>query len=182
MGDLPGAYNLPDAERARMLARLALAWDGQWFLKVYEEAGWETAARLNAQVRQAFGRIEMLMLLRALGKRQADDPADAALLLAAYFDQVLAAGFRGQFRAEGDSVHVTVTECAALDGSRRAGLERTDQACVACAGLLRVYFETLLRGCTAEVHTVAQMGSGAECCQYVVQLGAGRGAWAGEQE
>jgi hypothetical protein len=123
----------------------------------------------------------MLMLLRALGKRQADDPADAALLLKAYFDQVLAAGFEGEFRAEDDTVYVEVTTCAALDGSRRAGLERTDQACVGCAGLLRVYFETLLRGCAAEVHAVAQMGSGAECCRYVVRLGTGQGTWAGEE-
>jgi hypothetical protein len=27
-----------------MLALLAMAWDGQWFLKVYDEYGWEAAA------------------------------------------------------------------------------------------------------------------------------------------
>jgi hypothetical protein len=50
-------YAIPPEKQARMLALLAMAWDGQWFLKVYEEYGWDAAAQLNARVRAAFGRI-----------------------------------------------------------------------------------------------------------------------------
>lgn len=147
-----------------------MAWDGQWFLKVYEEYGWETAAQLNARVRKAFGRIEMLLLLRTLGKRRAEDLEDVARVLQTYFEEVLTAGFSAEFWAEGDTVHFSVTECAALAGSKRAGLERHDQACLDCSGLVRVYLETLLPGHTAEVETVGQMGYGAERCQYVVRV------------
>ena len=121
-----------------------MAWDGQWFLKVYDECGWEVAARLNARVRAAFGRIEMRRMLRALGKRAADDLEDAARIIRTYFREVLAAGFDAEFSVERERIGVTVTRCAALSGSRRAGLERHDQACVACLGLWQTYVEVLL--------------------------------------
>jgi hypothetical protein len=163
-------YTLSDAEKARLLGRLALAWDGQWFLKAYEECGWEIAARLNARVRRAFGRIEMAFLLRALGKRRAENVADAARVLQTYYGGVLAEGFRGEFQVEESAVYVTVTECAALAGSKRAGLDRHDQACIGCPELFRAYFEKLLPGHDVEVETLGQMGYGAERCRYVVRV------------
>ena len=36
-------YAVSPEKKARMLALLAMAWDGQWFLKVYDEYGWEAA-------------------------------------------------------------------------------------------------------------------------------------------
>ncbi|MBX6378103.1 MAG: hypothetical protein IRY95_06080, partial [Clostridia bacterium] len=44
-------YDIPAEERARLFAHLALAWDGQWFLKVAYEFGVEASVRLNARVR-----------------------------------------------------------------------------------------------------------------------------------
>jgi hypothetical protein len=35
-------YAIPPEKQARMLALLAMAWDGQWFLKVYDEYGMRT--------------------------------------------------------------------------------------------------------------------------------------------
>lgn len=168
--DSMNLYSLSKAEQAALLARLALAWDGQWFLKAYEEYGWEGAARLNTRVRHAFGRIEMRLLLRALGKRQADDLGDAARVLQTYYGQVLAEGFAGEFQVARDRVHIWVTACAALAGARRAGLERHDQACLGCPELFRVYFETLLPGQTAEVEVMEQMGYGAGRCRYAVRM------------
>jgi hypothetical protein len=152
------------------MSRLAMAWDGQWFLKVYEEFDWETAARLNIRVRHAFARIEMLLTLRALDKTRATDLKDATRILQTYYDQLLSSGFQGEFRLEGDAAHITVSECAALTGSRRAQLERQDQACLTCTELFRVYYETLLRGYSAQVTTLAQMGDGAEQCLFQVRV------------
>jgi hypothetical protein len=163
-------YNLSERDRADLMARLAMAWDGQWFLKVYEEYGWDTAALINARVRQAFGRIEMLLLMRILGKQRAKDLQDAVHLLQVYYNQVFTAGFSGQFKVVGDTVHISVTECAAMAGAQRAGLERSDQACIACSGLFQVFFETLLRGQRVDVETLEQMGCGAEQCNSVVRV------------
>jgi hypothetical protein len=165
------SYRIADAARADLLARLALAWDGQWFLKLYEECGWETAVRVNTRVRHAFGRIEIRLLLRVLGKRRADDLQDAARVLRTYYEEVLTAGFDGEFRVEGNALHISVSECAALAGSKRAGLERHDQACVGCPELFQVYFETLLPDHGAEIKVLEQMGYGAGRCRYVVRTG-----------
>ena len=156
-------------KRARTLALLAMAWDGPWFLKVREEYGWEAATRLNAQVRAAFGRIEMRAMLRALGQRAADDLADAAQIINTYFREVLAAGFDAQFTVAEERVEIIVTRCAALSGSKRAGLERYDQACIACQSLWPVYLETLLPGTPVGVEIKERMGCGASQCRIVIQ-------------
>jgi hypothetical protein len=169
-------YAVSPEKRARMLALLAMAWDGQWFLKVYDEYGWEAAARLNARVRAAFGRIEMRRMLRALGKRAADDLEDAVQIIMAYFRDVLAAGFDAEFTSEGDRAEITVTRCAALTGAKRArtrmpGLERHDQACIACQGLWHAYFDVLLPDTPAEVGMREHMGCGAPRCTIVIRAG-----------
>jgi hypothetical protein len=164
-------YKVPPEKKARMLALLAMAWDGQWFLKVHDEYGWEAAARLNAQVRSAFGRIEMRRMLRALGKPTADDLEDATQIIRAYFQEVLAAGFDAEFASAGDRVEVIVTRCAALSGAKRAGLERHDQPCIACQGLWQAYLGVLLPDTTVEVELREQMGRGAPRCHVVIRAG-----------
>jgi hypothetical protein len=161
-------YTIPPEKKVRMLALLAMAWDGQWFLKVCDEYGWEAATKLNAQVRSAFGRIEMRRMLRALGKRSADDLADGAKIIRTYFQEVLAAGFDAEFVIKDSQVEVTVTRCAALLGSKRAGLERHDQSCVACPGLWHAYLEILLPDTPIEVEMGEQMGYGASSCHVTI--------------
>jgi hypothetical protein len=78
-------YEIPPEARAQVMAGLALAWDGQWFLKVYDKSGWDAAAELNVRTRSAFGRIEMRTTLQALGKEKADDLQDALAVWHAYF-------------------------------------------------------------------------------------------------
>ncbi len=191
-------YAISAEDKARMLALLAMAWDGQWFLKTYDEYGWEAATRLNARVRAAFGRIEMRRMLRALHKRTADDLEDAARIIQLYFQEVLAAGFDAEFAFEGKQadvadegadvdvrdvfqagrtpepafhlMEVTVTRCAALAGARRAGLERHDQACVACRRLWHAYLEVLLPDTAVDVEVVKQMGYGASMCRFVIRV------------
>jgi hypothetical protein len=161
-------YVIPPEKRARMLALLTMAWDGQWFLKVCDEFGWEAAARLNAKVRAAFGRIEMRRMLRALDKQSADGLEDAVRIILAYFQEVLAAGFDATFTFEDNRVEIAVTRCAAHLGSKRAGLEREDQSCVACPGLWHAYFEVLLPEIPVEVEMKQQMGYGAPKCHIVI--------------
>jgi len=166
-------YEIPPDVKARLLALLAMAWDGQWFLKVYDEYGWEAAVRLNARVRAAFGRIEMRRMLRALGKPVADGLEDAAQIIHLYFREVLAAGFDAEIAVNDDHrVEIFVTRCAALSGSRRANLERHDQSCIACQGLWEAYFEVLLPDTPVEVSIEEKMGCGAPRCHVrVLSLG-----------
>jgi hypothetical protein len=161
-------YTISPQKRARMLALLAMAWDGQWFLKVHDAYGWTAAAELNARVRAAFGRIEMRRMLRALGKEAADDFEDAARIIQTYFHEVLAAGFEAEFAVTSDRMEITVTRCAAHLGSQWAGLERHDQSCLACPELWQVYCEVLLPDTPIEVEVRECMGHDAPRCLFVI--------------
>ena len=167
----PLPYTLSDAEQAKMLRRLMLYWDGQWFLKSVEAFGLEAAIRLNAEVRAAFGRIEMRMLLKTVGKPRADDLTDALRLLDTYADTFLGGGIRSEFVSQGDNrAEVIVRRCAAYEGAKRAALPRQDQACVACEGLWNVWLETLLPGVRVQVQYPLRLGMGDPQCLFQIQI------------
>lgn len=163
-------YPLETSDLIYVLPRLMLAWDGQWFLKVHDEFDWETAARLNARVRAAFGRIEMRMMLQALGKHYANNLADAVHVFRTYIQRVFAAGFVGDFQVKGDRLDAYVTTCAAWEGAKRAALERTDQACIACETVWLAWFKTLMPNRKIDLSIQARMGYGDPRCHFVLQF------------
>ncbi len=162
------SYEIPAEVRAQVMAGLALAWDGQWFLKVNDKVGWDTAAELNVRTRNAFGRIEMRSTLLALGKKKADDLADALEIWQAYFRMFGAdrGAFVGDFTIEGDTLTVTVRKCAAWEGAKRARLEKDVQACLTCDHLWKSWFGTLLPDCDVSQQVIARMGFGDPQCQF----------------
>jgi hypothetical protein len=162
-------YTLSDAEQAQMLRKLMLYWDGQWFLKTVENYGLEAAIDLNAQVRTSFGHIEMRMLLKTLGKPQADDLADAIRLLDTYAQAFMGGTLRAEFvTLEPDHAEVTIRRCAAYEGAKRAALPRQDQACVACESVWNAWLETLLPGAQVAVQYPRRMGKGDRICHFVI--------------
>lgn len=164
-------YTLPDADQARMLRKLMLYWDGQWFLKTVEAFGLDAAIELNARVRHAFGRIEMRTTLKALGKSQADDLADAMRILETYAQVFMNKRLRAEFVTQDDDhAEVVIRRCAAYEGAKRAALPRQDQACIACEGLWNVWLETLLPGASVSVQYPSRLGKGDLLCRFIVKL------------
>lgn len=172
MSDLPGApYPLSEGQQVQMLRKLMLYWDGQWFLKAAEAFGLEPAIDLNARVRASFGRIEMRLLLKAVGKSQADDLADALRLLQTYAETFMGSALRSEFRLlDPGHAEITVQRCAAYEGAKRAALARQDQACVACETLWDAWLEALLPGCAIEVRYPQRQGKGDPNCRFVIEL------------
>lgn len=165
------AYELSDADQVRMLRKLLLYWDGQWFLKTVEEFGLEAAIRMNARVRAAFGRIEMRLLLRTIGKNRANDLPDAMHLIDAYAHAFLGDTLRVQYElVSQDTVEIRVHRCAAYEGAKAANLERVDQACIACETLWNAWFETLLPKHVVEVQYPMRMGKGAPHCHFIIRV------------
>jgi hypothetical protein len=167
----PGSpvYHLSDAERVKLLRKLMLYWDGQWFLKTVETYGLEAAIALNARVRASFGRIEMRSLLKLLSKSQADDLADAVRLLDTYGEAFMGGTLRAEFVAlDSRQAEIVVRRCAAYEGAKRAGLPRQDQACVACENLWNAWLETLLPGHEIEVQYPLRQGKGDAYCQFLI--------------
>ena len=165
------SYPLSPTEQARMLGKLMLYWDGQWFLKTAEVIGLEEAIALNARVRASFGRIEMRTLLKTLGKRQADDLPDAMRLLRTYAETFMGDRLRAEYLLLDDQrAEIVVRRCAAYEGAKRAALPRTDQACVACETLWGAWLEVLLPDTAVDVQYPEQMGKGDPRCRFVIQV------------
>lgn len=165
-------YLLSEAQQVQMLRKLMLYWDGQWFLKTAAALGLEAAIDLNAQVRAAFGRIEMRLLLRAVGKTQADDLADAVRLLQTYAQTFMGGALRSEFAVLGPGrAEITVQRCAAYEGAKRAALSRQDQACVACETLWEAWLGVLLPDFRVKVHYPQRQGLGDPVCHFVLEAG-----------
>jgi predicted ArsR family transcriptional regulator len=166
-------YELSDKTRVNMLRKLALYWDGQWFLKTVDEFGLEAAVKMNARVRTAFGRIEMRTLLKAVKKQRADDLTDAMRLIETYSEVLMGNRLRARFStlAE-DRAEVLVYRCAAYEGAKLAGLERVDQACVACETLWKAWLERLLPDVPLEVQYPMRQGKGDAHCRFIIVIGA----------
>jgi hypothetical protein len=158
-----------DAEQAaRMLGRLMLSWDGQWFLKVAQSCGLEKAVELNARVRESFGRIEMRELMRAEGVESVRDLAHAVSLLKDYQRVFLGEGMLADPVIEGKCVRVGVTRCRPQEGAGKAGL-RPDTPCVACERLWNTWLESLLPGTQWETEIRSSLGRGAPACEIWVR-------------
>jgi hypothetical protein len=171
---MPSLYPLSDEVKVDMLRKMVLFWDGQWFLKTVDEFGLEAAIRLNAKVRTAFGRIEMRILLRALGKRRADDLADAIRLVDTYGEVLMGGALRADFQTVApDRAEVLIYRCAAYAGAKMARLERVDQACVACETLWDAWFEVLLPDTPVTVRYPMRQGKGDPHCHFIITLPSG---------
>jgi hypothetical protein len=165
------SYPVSAAQQVKMLRKLLLYWDGQWFLKVVDTCGLDAAVDLNARVRAAFGRIEMRTLLKTLGMNQAHDLSDAMRLLETYAEIFMGGTLRAEFTAvDADHAEVIVRRCAAYEGAKRAGLPRSDQACVACENLWSAWLETLLPNAEASVRYPQRQGMGDRHCRFVIQV------------
>jgi len=167
MSAQPELYTFPPEIRSALLTRLLMAWDGQWYLKAYERCGWDIATELNALVRADYGRIEMRSVLRALGKRRADDLTDAVRVLRSYY-QLYGDVFEAQYHVSAAEITATISRCAALEGSKRARLERYDQACIACETLWLAWFRALLPGRQFTLEIKGRMGYNAPHCHFVI--------------
>ncbi|MGD9315841.1 MAG: SH3 domain-containing protein, partial [Anaerolineae bacterium] len=164
-------YLISIGDQARMLRKLMLYWDGQWFLNTAETFGLEPAIDLNARVRASFGRIEMRQLLKTLGKSEADDLADALHLLETYARAFMGTRLRAEFFFQGPNrAEIIVRRCAAYEGAKRAALPRADQACIACETLWDAWLETLMPDRQVEIRYPTRQGKGDSICQFQIRL------------
>lgn len=159
-------------QAARMLGRLMLSWDGQWFLKVAEACGLDKAVELNARVRASFAKIEMRELMRAEGVEAVRDLHHAVELLMDYQRVFLGEGMAAEPIVEGGTVRVGVTRCRPQEGAGKAGL-RPDTPCIACQRLWNTWLESLLPGTRWETEIRSSLGRGASACEIWVREVAG---------
>jgi len=162
-------YDIPEANKVRMLRKLALYWDGQWFLQSVQKFGLEEAIELNALVRTAFGRIEMRTMLKAVGKKEADDLPDALRMIATHADLLLGPGVKADYQMGDDMARIVVRRCAVFEGAKRANLPRQDQACVTCETLWEAWIQLLLPEDDLTVQYPMRQGKGDPVCEFIIE-------------
>ncbi|NOY77072.1 MAG: L-2-amino-thiazoline-4-carboxylic acid hydrolase, partial [Calditrichaeota bacterium] len=129
-------FEIPCEEKIKMLSRLLLAWDGQWFLKTVQEIGLEKAVEQNARVRTSFAKIEMREMLKRLGLKKAKDLPQAVAIIQKYSELFGGNRIQAEWELRGETeATLRVHRCPALEGAKKAGLARVDQPCVACERL-----------------------------------------------
>ncbi len=162
-------YFVPPEIKLKSLRRLLLAWDGQWFLKIYLENGINKAIELNRKVRASFGKIEMKTILKFLGKKEADDFLDALKIILTYSEIFFGEGLKEEHCFRNGSAEVKIYRCPAFEGVKKAGLERIDQACIACESLWKTWIKTLLPKSNVEVEFIKRKGFGDALCQIILK-------------
>jgi hypothetical protein len=162
-------YHIPEATKVRMLRKLALYWDGQWFLQSVQKFSLEEAVELNVLVRTAFGRIEMRTMLKAVGKKEADDLPDAVRMIATHADLLLGRGIKADYQTGADMSRILVRRCAVFEGAKRANLPRQDQACVTCETLWDAWLQVLLPEDNVSVQYPKRQGKGDPVCEFIIE-------------
>jgi len=158
---------LSEEEARRLLGRLMLAWDGQWFLKVAEACGLPKAVELNARVRASFGRIEIREYLKALQRPPVASVEEAVQLLDGYNRIFLGEGMAAQWTVRERGVEVRVTRCFPQEGAAKAGL-RPDTPCIACQRVWASWLEIILPGTSWTTEVREAMGRGARACHILL--------------
>ncbi|MGA9751129.1 MAG: hypothetical protein WBS54_05040 [Acidobacteriota bacterium] len=159
---------LSEEKARRLLGRLMLAWDGQWFLKVAEACGLPKAVELNARVRASFGRIEIREYLKALDRPPAASVEEAVQLLDGYNRIFLGEGMAAQWSVRETGLEVRVTRCFPQEGAAKAGL-RPDTPCIACQRVWASWLEIILPGTTWTTEVREAMGRGARSCLILLR-------------
>ena len=168
--EMDSIFNIPCEDTIKMLSKLLLAWDGQWFLKTVQEMGLEKAVEQNARVRTSFAKIEMREMLKILRMKKAKNLRQAVAIIQEY--SKLFGGNRIQadwdLRGETDTT-IHVHRCPALEGAKKAGLARVDQPCVACERLWPTWFSVLLPERKWACTIPESMGRGAKMCRIEIK-------------
>lgn len=168
--EMDSNLNISCEDAIKLLSKLLLAWDGQWFLKTVQEIGLEKAIEQNARVRTSFAKIEMRQMLKILGIEKAKNLREAVDIIQEY--SKLFGGNRIQadwdLRGETEAT-IRVHRCPALEGAKKAGLARVDQPCVACERLWPTWFSVLLPEKQWTCTIPESMGRGAKICRIEIK-------------
>ena len=157
-------YMLDSSTMVRMLQQLALAWDGQWFLKTSEKYGTDEAVAMNQTVGRSCQRLVARMSLEAWKVEKAADFEDAGRMVRGLLDWSLGAFWKSDFEIARDSIRIDVVRCPAFEGAKQANLARTDQACLTCAFAWSVWIDALLPGQEVKVTHLSKMSEGSRHC------------------
>ena len=157
-------YIFDHSSKIRMLQHLALAWDGQWFLKSSEKFGMKQAIILNQTVGKSVQRLVARMSLKAWKMKKALDFEDAGRMIRGILDWSQGHSWKTNFEIARESINIEVIRCPLYEGAKQANLERIDQACLNCEEVWSIWIDTLLPGQKVNAKHLSKMSEGTNSC------------------
>jgi len=157
-------YILDSSNKTRMLQRLTLAWDGQWFMKTSEKFGTTEAITLNQTVGKSVQRIVARMSLKEWKLDKAVDFEDAGRMIRGMLDWSQGHFWKTNLEIAKGSINIEVLRCPLYEGAKQANLERIDQACLNCEDVWSIWLDTLLPGQKVSVTHLSRMSEDSNNC------------------
>ena len=72
---------IPVEEKRELIAKSRWTCDSHWMMSMVMNAGWDVANKMNLQVGQAVGKVEMLRLMKVLGLNKPKDEKEFMMLM-----------------------------------------------------------------------------------------------------
>ena len=72
---------IPVGEKRELVAKSRWTCDSYWMMSMVFNAGWDVANKMNLQVGQAVGKVEMLRLMKILGLNKPESEKDFMILM-----------------------------------------------------------------------------------------------------
>ncbi len=157
---------IPDDQRRELIAKSRWTCDSHWMMSMVMAAGWEAANRLNLQVGQAVGQVEMQRLMKLLNlKRPADKEQFMTMMTLAMETFITKDYFDYEFKPYDADRNVGIIHtCYAYTKIHSLGMDK-EYAC-GCFGLRAGWYQAM--GIKAEEKLLRCLKDGDPRCEILV--------------
>lgn len=158
---------IPDEEKRELIAKSRWTCDSHWMMSMVMNAGWDIANKMNLQVGQATGKIEMLRLMKVLGLSKPKDEKEFMVLMTLAMETFITQDyFDYKFKSLSSGKWVgIIKQCYAYTKVRSIHVDK-DYEC-GCFGLRAGWYQAM--GLDVKEKLVKCLKDGADQCEIMVE-------------
>jgi hypothetical protein len=158
---------IPAEEKRELVAKSRWTCDSHWMMSMVFNAGWDVANKMNLQVGQAIGKVEMHRLMKVLGLNKPKDEKEFMVLMTLAMETFTTKDyFDYEFKSLGPDKWVgIIKQCYAYTKVRSINVEK-DYEC-GCFGLRAGWYQAM--GLDVKEKLVKCLKDGADQCEIMVE-------------
>ena len=159
---------IPADEKRELIAKSRWTCDSNWMMAMVMNAGWDVANKMNLQVAQSVGRVEMLRLMKALKLDKPKDENEFWTLMSLametfvthdYFD------YEFKEKTAGNQGIGIIKQCYAYTKVKSINVDK-DYQC-GCFGLRQGWYQAM--GLQVKEKLAKCLKDGADCCEILLE-------------
>jgi hypothetical protein len=158
---------IPVEEKRELIAKSRWTCDSHWMMAMVMNAGWDVANKMNLQVAQAVGKVEMLRLMKILNLNKPKDENEFMMLVMLAMETFITQDyFDYEFKSlsSGNGVGI-IKQCYAYTKVRSINVEK-DYEC-GCFGLRAGWYQAM--GLDVKEKLIKCLKDGADQCEIMVE-------------